>query len=214
MEWMREREEVLRASLEILRKGLVVGMSGNISMRVGDDLIAITPSQRYYEELRPEDIVLINFDGEPVEEGPIPSIESMMHILIYKERRDVKAVVHTHSLFASVLSVACLPVPPILDEQTLILGGEIEIVEYSPPGSEELAKRVASVMREKNGVILQNHGAVAVGRGMREAIIAAELLERISQIYVLSKLLGKITTIPEEVLKFEKEIFRMRREEA
>jgi len=213
MKLLKEREEVLKASLEVLRKGLVSGMSGNISMRVGE-LIVITPSQRYYEDLRPEDIVVINFDGEPVEEGLIPSIESMMHILIYRERKDVRAVVHTHSLFASVLSVSNLPLPPILDEQTLILGGEIEVVKYSPPGSEELARDVASAIREKNGVILQNHGAVAVGRGMREAIIAAELLERASKIYVLSKLLGRVSTIPEDVLSFEREIFRMRKEEA
>lgn len=213
MAWEKEKEEVLRAAQKVLEKGLVVGTSGNVSLRLppekGREILAITPSGRYYEELQPSEIQVIDFEAEPVEGELAPSIESMLHIGIYHARRDVGAIIHTHSTFASILAVAGLEIPPILDEQVTSLGGEVKLAEYAPPGSEELVQNVLKALEERNAVLLANHGVVGVGWDLHEALTVCESVEKMAQVYLFARLLGKINPLPHEVVEDEKAIFNL-----
>lgn len=213
MPWQEERTAVWEAHREILRKGLVAGGSGNVSLRLADDsrsdLLAITPSKRNLHSINPEDIVVIDFDGNPVEGELIPSIESMMHIEIYKARPEIHAVVHTHSIYASSLAVAGIPLPPILDELIPYTGGEIRVAEYGFPSTDDLARHAVEALKDRRAVLLRNHGAVCAAQSVEAAVALSELVERAAHIYVLAKLMGNAQILPEGIIEVEKNIYRM-----
>jgi L-fuculose-phosphate aldolase len=209
--WEKEREAVAEASREMARKGLVAGSAGNVSMRVGEGLLAITPSRKRYDQLTAHQIQVIDFDGEPVAGDQVPSVESLMHIAAYRRRADINAVVHTHSLYASVLAVAHLALPPLIDEMVTSIGGEVTVTAYAFPSTEDLANNVSAALAERNAALLANHGVVGVGATLHEALAVCELVERASQVYVLARLLGKVHLLPEEIVATEKELFTMMR---
>jgi L-fuculose-phosphate aldolase len=211
--WENEKRIVLKVAQRMVEKGLVVGTSGNISLRLPPEkdrqLLAITPNRRYYDCLSTHDIQVVDFDGEPVEGDLIPSSETMLHIGIYRARENVNAVIHTHSVFASAISVAGLDIPPILDDQVSFLGGEIRLADYALAGSEELVENVLAALGERNAVILAHHGAVGTGRNLREAYISCELLEKTAKIYLLALALGSASTLSAEAVEVQKAFFAM-----
>ena len=216
--WIPERHQVVLAAQEMYNLGLVTGTAGNISVRLppldgSRDLMAITPAGKHYDTLRDEDIVVTDFEVEPVEGDLAPSAESLLHVTIYQARPDSQAVVHTHSVYSSVLAVAGLEIPPIIDEMMLIIGGPVGVSRYGFPGSQELADNVTAVLGDRNGALIRNHGAVGVGRDLREALDACALVERVSHVYIYASLLGKVSTPPPEAIEAELAIFRMRRKD-
>ena len=209
--WHSEKKAVLEAAQQMAHKGLVVGTSGNVSMRLKDpsgrELLAITPNARYYDLLDVDDIVVADFDGENVEGELATSIEKMLHIGLYRARNKVNAIVHTHPVFCSVISVAGLEIPEILDDQVTYIGGAIKVAEYALPGTQELVKNVLSALGPRNGAILANHGALSVGRNIREAFTVCELLEKTAQIYVYALSLGKVNPLLAEAAEVERAFF-------
>lgn len=191
--------------------GLVVGTSGNISLRlpleIGRDLLAITPTSRYYDTLSPDDIPIIDFKADTVEGNLPPSSEKMMHIGLYQTRSDIGAVIHTHSVYASAMAVAHLDIPPILDEQTAILGGEIKVAEYAPSGSQELVKNAVEAIGDRSAVILMNHGVVGVGKDLQEAFTVCQLIEKIAETYYLCLTLGKVNRLSPAAIAAGKAFF-------
>ncbi len=214
MKWQSERTIVVQAAQQLLRLGLVAATSGNVSMRLeGDEkegLIAVTPAGTDYETMMPDDIVVVDYDVDVIEGDTVPSSESLTHVAVYKARPDISAVIHTHSIYASVLAVAGVALPPILDELVAYLGGPVEVAEYGFPSTEDLGEKVIQAMGERNAVFIRNHGVVAAGRDMPDALRACELVERASQIYIQARALGSVRTLPSEVVEAEVNIFRMR----
>ena len=209
-QWQAEKKAVLETSLEMARKGLVVGSAGNVSMRLGDqELLAITPSRKHYADLEVDDIQVIDFEAEPMEGDQVPSIETMMHVAAYRARADIRAFVHTHSAYASALAVARLEVPPLIDELIAVVGGEVKVTEYAFPSSEELAENVVRGLGERKAVLLANHGVVGVGADLREALTVCELVERAAHIYVMARAVGRVNLLPDEIVSIEKDLFRM-----
>ena len=214
MKWQSERTIVVQAAQQLLRLGLVAATSGNVSMRLeGDEkegLIAVTPAGTDYETMTPEDIVVVDYDVDVIEGDTVPSSESLTHVAVYKARSDISAVIHTHSIYASVLAVAGVPLPPILDELVAYLGGPVEVAEYGFPSTEDLGEKAIQAMGERNAVFIRNHGVLAAGRDMPDALRACELVERAAQIYIQARALGSVRTLPSEVVEAELNIFRMR----
>lgn len=214
MKWQSERTVVVQAAQQLLRLGLVAATSGNVSLRLEGDmnegLIAITPASTDYETMKPEDIVVVDYDVDVVEGETVPSSESLTHVAVYKARSDISAVIHTHSIYASVLAVAGVPLPPILDELVAYLGGPVEVAEYGFPSTEDLGEKAMQAMGERNAVFIRNHGVLAAGRDMPDALRACELVERAAQIYIQARGLGSVRTLPSEVVEAEVNIFRMR----
>lgn len=198
--WDTEKKMVLRAAQRMEEKGLVVGTSGNISMRINASrnlkLMAITPSSCYYDELKPQDIVIVDFNGERIEGKLKPSVETMLHIEIYKARQEVNAIVHAHPVFGSVMAVAKQRIPSILDDQVTCLGGEIEVAEYAPSGSPEMVNNVVAALGTRNSVLIANHGTLSIGVTIREAITNCELMEKTAKVYAHAIAIGKITLLP------------------
>jgi L-fuculose-phosphate aldolase len=209
--WEAEKKQVIEAAQEMERKGLVVGTAGNISLRIKDasgrELLAITPSGRYYDSLKVDDIVVVDFAGQKVEGELKPTIETVMHIAVQKARKKVNAVVHTHPSFCSAVAVARKDIPPLIDEQVIYIGGEIKVAEYALPGTPELAKNVVTALGPGNAVILANHGLLTVGRDMREALTFCELAEELAKIYISALSLGKVNQLSADIVELEKSLF-------
>ena len=198
--------------------GLVAGSSGNASVRLSGDryagMVLITPTGQSYRDMAPEDTVVIDLDGEPVDGEPgegryASSSETATHLGIYKVRGDVGAILHTHSIYASVAAVAGMEIPPILDEMVVKLGGPVRVAEYAFPSTEELAKCACQALEGRNAVLLRNHGVVGVGRTQREALEVCQLVERAAQIFVYASMLGRANPLPPEIVSLEQELFRM-----
>lgn len=209
--WREARQSVLEAARNMLEKGLVVGSAGNVSMRLPPDgerpLLAITPSSRPYEELDIDDIQVVDFEAKTVEGDLAPSIETMLHAGIYEARPDVNAVIHTHSVFASAVAVAGLDIPPILDDQVVFLGGQINLARNAFTGSPGQIAAVIAALGDRSGVLLPNHGAVGTGRSIDYAFTACELIEKTARIYLLARAAGSVNVLPAETLKAEKALY-------
>jgi L-fuculose-phosphate aldolase len=203
------REELVRYGRLMPERNLVVGKSGNLSARVpGEDLVLITPSMIEYQVLKPEDIPLVNLEGEVLEGNTVPSTEKVMHLAVYKARKDVGAVIHAHPIYGTILGVVGKPLPILIDEMAIRLGGQVEVAEYKLAGTLELAQSAIKGLGNRAAVFLANHGTLCCGKDLKEAFHVTEFLERMSQIYVISLLLGKPNPLPEESIKLETEIYK------
>jgi L-fuculose-phosphate aldolase len=210
-QWREAKKTVLEAAREMVDKGLVTGTAGNISLRLPSEgkrhLLAITPSSKHYNSIGIDDIQVMDFNGEKVEGDLRPSIETPMHTAIYKARKDVNAVVHTHSVYASAAAVAGLEIPPIIEEQVITLGGEIKLAEYALCGSDELARNAVIALADRSGVLLASHGAIGTGHSMLDAFSACELIEKIAKIYLLALLAGKVNILPDKAIEAGKKLY-------
>ena len=214
-EWQLQKHTVAQTARRMAELGLATGASGNLSVRLPpyetNDLLAITPSGRRYSELSDNDVVVVDFDVQPVEGELAPSSESLMHVAVYRARPDVGAVIHTHGVYSTVAAVAGLEIPPIIDEMVVAIGGAILVSEYAFPGTQELADNVRAALGDRNAALIASHGAVGVGTDLDEALDVCALTERVAQVFVLSSLLGKVGTLPDEVVEAGQAIFQMRR---
>ena len=201
MNYENERNIVLNACREMVKGNLTVGSWGNISIKCHDGNIAITPSGTNYEKSKPEDMVITDINGSVIEGKLAPSSERLMHYAIYKKRPDVNAIVHTHSVYSSVLSVTDDKIPPITEDTAMILGNGVNVSEYAITGTQELADKVVKGLDTNNATIMKNHGAVTVGSDMERAVIAAQVLEKSAHIFILAKLYGKVNVLPEKDVK-------------
>jgi L-fuculose-phosphate aldolase len=222
------RAQVLAAAQAMLTLGLTVGSSGNVSARVCDEgagpqevrphqgrsprllLLAITPHSRGYERMTPEDILVVDEEGEPVAGDGIPSLELGLHAAIYRSRPDAGGVIHAHSPMASAAAVVRRPIPPILEDQVIYLGGQIEVAPPASTGSSELAANALRALGERNACLLANHGALAVGIDPGEALHNLQYLEKLAQVFLFALSTGKVNSLPAEMVQTASAFFRMR----
>ena len=191
-QWAEQRRELTEATREMYRRGLVGAYSGNTSLRLtgaGDDgLLLVTPTHHPYYRLQPEELVVVNLDGEPVAPAPMrPSSETRLHLEIYRRRHDVQAVAHTHSIYASVAAVVGRDIPPLIDEMLLTIGGPVRVSKYAFPGTQELAEAAYAALGDRSAALLRNHGVVGVGPDIWEALEVCDLVERLAHIFVLAR---------------------------
>ena len=137
----------------------------------------------------------------------MPSTETLTHVAVYRARRDVGAVAHTHSVYASVLAVSGLDLPPIIDELVVAVGGAVRVADYGFPGSDELAERACIALEDRGAVMLRNHGLLGVGATADQALGVCELVERAAQIFVWSSMLGRANPLPEDVVETERAMY-------
>lgn len=193
-----ERQELCVTGRRMVEAGLVLGASGNISVRSGD-LIAVSPAGVRLEQLTPEGCPVINVKGELVEGDRQPSSETPMHMAIY-ETTDAAAVVHTHSTYGAVVASTMTELPPI-HYNTLLLGGVIKVAEYATYGTPELAENVRSAMEGgKRAALMANHGGVTIGRDLGEAYQNSLLLEWLCGVYVRARAIGEPRILTDDEL--------------
>ena len=131
------KQQVAEVARRMAELDLVSGTSGNVSARLSDGLMAITPMGKSYDGMSADDIVVVDGDLNPVEGNLMPSSESLLHVAIYAARPDVGGIVHTHAVYSSAVAAAGKAIPPIVDEMVVNLGGAVRVSEYAPPASED-----------------------------------------------------------------------------
>ncbi|HSB64660.1 MAG TPA: class II aldolase/adducin family protein [Thermoanaerobaculia bacterium] len=198
-----EREAVLLHSKKMWECGLVVASAGNVSARVsGHNAIAITPTSICYDVMTADQVVVVSLDsGLPIESKDRPSGELPTHLTVYRHRRDVGAVVHTHAPYVSTLSVLRRPLPPIIDEMMVYFGGTIEVADYAFTGTDALGANVIDALGDRAGVLLSNHGNLCVGGDLAEALHVAQTMESAARVYVESLRTGAPVLLPEPALR-------------
>ena len=161
--------------------------------------------------LAPGDLLLYNLNTSQTtgETQRKPSSEIRMHTFVYQHRPDVRAVIHAHPVFASILSIINEPIPALFDEITFEIGAQVDVIAYAVSGSTDLAQNVVSKLGNNcYCYILQNHGALSLGKSLDQAWKNAELLEKVAQIYYYALATGKkITTLPANAVE---QIYKMR----
>jgi len=206
-EMSRLAEEVVAVAKELDRLGLVEHSSGNVSVRVGERVL-ITPSGVPYRRLSAEEMAVLDMDGNQVE-GPVPaSIERGMHVGIYVARKDVQAVVHSHPIYASAFAAARKPLPPVIDDMAVYIGGEVDVAGYGIAGSPELAQATVEGIGQKGAVLLANHGLVACGKDLDEALHVTNLVERGAIICLGAQSLGGVADRPVEAASLFEQVYR------
>ena len=171
------RIEVVKAAKSIFSKGLVEAGEGNVSVRNGKkEELFITPSFNQYDTLKKEEIVHMNFNAIALSAGKLPSTEAKMHIAIYKSRPKVQAVIHTHSPFATILSINRKSIPLIMEEMFIFLGGTIDVSDFGEAHSGEIGQTALKALGIKNAALLANHGNIVCGKSLDHAVKFAELV--------------------------------------
>lgn len=193
------RREIVQVCQLMYDKNLIAATDGNVSARWGEDYFLVTPSGVGKGLIGPDDVVLTDLEGSPVRAGAnTPSAEIRLHLEVYRQRPDVRAVVHGHPPITTALTVADISLePPVLPE-TLITVGVIPTTDYATPSSSQGPVVVRELIREHDALALDRHGAVTVGATPLEAYFKLEKVENTAQIILMARLLGRLQTLPKE----------------
>jgi L-fuculose-phosphate aldolase len=194
------RKEIIATALEMSRSGLSPGRSGNVSCRFKDGML-ITPSGRRYDETDPDDIVFVAGDGSVPKRKMKPSSEWHFHLAIYQERPDAEGIVHAHSTHATVLACAHKPIPAFHYMVGVAGGDDIPCAPYATFGSEELARHVARALRNRDACLLANHGQIALGPMLANALELAFEVESLAEQYYKVLTLGAAHLLDDAEMK-------------
>lgn len=206
------RRSVLDTAQRLAAKDLVEGTSGNVSGRVDDGSVWVTPSSVPYDTMALEDLVLVDLDGEVLEGERGPSSEKGLHLACYRAFPEVGGVIHSHPVHASMFALVREPVPAAIEEFVVFVGGDVPCCEYRTTGTPELGDEVARNLADRSAVLLANHGMVSVGASPEQALHAAAVVERTARIVWGARLLGKVHAIPDEVNESFASVYRWMRE--
>ena len=184
------RTTVCELGRQMIETGLTAGTGGNVSRRIDDEQIAVSPTRMPYDEIEPADVPIVDVHGEVVAGEQPPSSETPLHTALYRARPKIGGVVHTHSTYANVFASLGEPIEPS-HYQLAYVGREIPVAPFEQPGSEALAEGVVDTMgAEHDGCLLQNHGVVTVGSTAEEAFENAQMVEFSAKIHLLARMAG------------------------
>lgn len=201
---MNYKQLIVESGKRMSGSGLTVETWGNISFRDKETgLVYLTPSAMLYDTIVEDDVVVCRLDGTIVEGERKPTIETEMHLSVYRNREDVNAIIHTHPIYSMVYAAQGKNIPLIIDEAAQILGDVCRCADYALPGSAELAENCVKALGERsNSCLIHSHGAVCVSGDMDGAFKTAKVLEVTAQIYYMIEATGgKPAGISDENIK-------------
>ena len=204
------KESVLATAKELLHKGLVEGTSGNVSGRMEDGTICVTPSSVAYETMTLDDLVVLDLEGNVLEGERGPTSEKALHLACYRAFPEVGGVIHSHARFATMFALVREPVPAAIEE--VVVGGDVPVCEYRTIGTDELGDEVASKLGDRSAALLANHGMVTIGTSPEKALHVAGVVERTAEIVWGARALGRAHPLPEKVNEDFANVYRMMRE--
>jgi L-fuculose-phosphate aldolase len=194
-------QDVVRGAKAIFNKKLVEVGEGNVSVRYPKkEELFITKSFNTYERMTNDDVSHLMFDGTIIKGNKSPSKEFQLHIALFKSRPKAQCVIHTHSYYATILSVCRKKIPILMEEMILFLGGEVSVSKFGLAHTNEIGKVALDAMGFTNAVLLANHGALVCGRTVDHAVKIAEIVEKMALIYWGALLIGNYKIIPKKVV--------------
>ncbi len=194
------RVDLIEAAKRLVREGLVEGTAGNLSVRTQEGHALLTPASLAYETLTPDDLVLCDLAGRVLAGSREPTTERALHLAVLRSYPELGAVIHSHAKFASMFAVAREPIPCVIEEFQLAVGGDVPIARYALTGSEALGEECAKHLAQRSAVLMANHGLLAVGRDLAAAHHVTALVERTAEIVLGARSLGRVEPLPKETL--------------
>ena len=184
----QQKKQIVETAQSLVQKGYLMATGGNLSLRIqGQNVFAVTPSNYDYMKMTLEDVCILDFDLNMIDGHLKPSVESAMHGAVYQVRTDVNAIIHTHQVYTSALTLIKAPIPALFDEQSRFLGRSVDIIPYAPSGTGMLKNTVTKhVKNHNNAFMMQNHGALVFGHDMERAVHNVEILEKCALAYLLA----------------------------
>lgn len=192
------KKEVHRAHLILEKYNLVAYTSGNVSLRVEDGKVIIKPSGVPYDKFKPEDLVIVDLEGNKIEGKLKPSVDTATHLYIYRNLSWVNSIIHTHSTFVTVFAMMERPIPVLCTAHADVFGDEIPLTEYAPVGSDAIGRATLNALNKAGVVILRKHGALILGKNLEDAIKKAIFMEEVAKASYFALMSGKIAPLPKE----------------
>ncbi len=182
---------------------LLTSNDGNISVRLGSDRVLITAAGICKGRMDADDLLIVDLTGKVIgsADGRRPSSETPMHLEAYQQRPDVRAVIHSHPVFATALTVAGLEFPIDILPEAISLLGDVPVTAYATPSSHEDADAIRPFIPDHNAILLRQHGSLTVGRNLDEALIHLERIEHVSEVFLRASMLGQVQRIPAALLE-------------
>ena len=187
----RQREEIVRFGKLLHQAGLVAATDGNLSVRLGNDTILCTPTSMSKGMMEVDDLVIVDSFGNKIHGSREVSSELAMHLLIYRQRPDVNAVVHAHPPTATGYAAAGIPLDRALVSEIVVTLGSVPLANYETPGTPELAEALSPLVAEHDAILMANHGVVTFGKDLLTAYMNMETVEHFAKIALVTHLLGK-----------------------
>ncbi|MDO4594369.1 MAG: L-fuculose-phosphate aldolase [Tissierellia bacterium] len=208
MKYEKERLDLIKYGKKLVENNLTKGTGGNLSIfDRKSKLMAITPSGIDFFEIKPEDIVIMDIDGNIVDGEKNPSSEWFMHLIQYQNRDDIDAIIHAHTTFATVLG--CLRWDlPATHYMIAVAGKDVKCAKYATYGTRELAENAYEAMKGRKAVILANHGILAGANDLLNAFNIIEEIEYCSNIYYRAKSIGEPVILDDEEMELMAEKFK------
>ena len=204
----KEKQAVIDTALRIKEYELIALAGGNVSMRLPDGDILVTPSGTYYETMRPQDVLLMDIEGN-VKEGDLkPSVDTIALLYIYKHMPEVNAIIHTHQVYATAVGLIEDKLPAVTTTLSNVTLGEVNVAPYSSPASLNMGIETVENINGKRAVILKHHGVVTVGGNLKEAMYAAIYMEETAKAYLAAKAAGVPSVLTREQSDHAAEIFK------
>ncbi|MEY2805733.1 MAG: class II aldolase/adducin family protein [Planctomycetia bacterium] len=203
--WSDEEARLRNAICEIGKlcyaRGYIVAADGNISARLADGTIVVTPTGAMKGFLSPENLAKVDMQGKPVDNGPRASSEIGIHLVSYQERPDMRAVLHCHPPHAVAMTIAGIDLQtPIIPEIIVTIGG-IPTAPYGTPGTPELPESIRKIVKCSDTLVMQNHGSVTLGANLLDAYKKLDMLEHTAKILWLAHCVGKVNALPPEAVQ-------------
>jgi len=193
------RQAILECGRICYERHLMTANDGNMSVRIGENRLLITPSGLCKGRMDVGDLLLMDLNGEilSVSEGRKPSSETPMHLEVFKQRPDVRAVLHAHPVFATTLTVSDSPFPVDVLPEILLTLGEVPTTRYATPSSHDDAEAIRELIKSHDALLLRQHGSLTVGVDLEAALTALERIEHVAEVFWRAQMLGKVNRIPE-----------------
>lgn len=206
----RTKQEICEIGRRLYNKGFAAANDGNITARVGENEVLCTPTLHSKGFLKPDDISTIDMTGKQIAGRKPRSSEALLHLEIYKQRPDVKSVVHCHPPHATAFAVAREPIPQCVLPEVEVFLGDVPITRYETPGGQAFADTILPFVDKTNVIILANHGTVSFGETVERAYWWTEILDAYCRILMLAKSLGRVHFLDEqkerELLEFKQRL--------
>lgn len=201
------KKDICEIGQRIYNKGFAAANDGNITVRIGDNEVLCTPTMHCKGYLKPDDIATIDFEGNQIAGRKKRSSEALLHLEIYRNRPDIKSVVHCHPPHATAFAVAREPIPQCVLPEVEVFLGDVPITKYETPGGQHFADTIIPFVKNTNVIILANHGTVSYGESVERAYWWTEILDAYCRILMMARTLGKLNYFSE---KKERELLELK----
>ena len=190
------KASLLQVAKEMIACGLVEDTAGNVSARLPDGNVVLTPSSIDYATMTLDDLVVTDIDGNVLEGEKTPTTEKALHLDCLRKHQDIGAVMHCHAMFATMFAIVRQPIPCVIEEFDVYVGGDVEVADYKMTGSDALGEEVSDRIADKGAVLMASHGLLCVGKNPVDVLKVAKLVERTAQIVWGARLLGEAVPLP------------------